>query len=139
MLRPCGLLAFQSRRSRRWSRRPSSMQLRWPDDPRRCIPLKIVEPEPDAEGLIGGTPPVLARLATAGLRFFVSVPFAVNPTELISVFVADLGQLQSGRLHPLGAVDIVRHGPSSRGQASELDSVLSPRSLRVGGEIWDDE
>jgi len=115
------------------------MQLRLPADPRRCIPLKIVEQEPDPEGLIGGSPPTHARPATSGLRFFVSVPFATNPTEFISVFVADLEQLQSERLHHLGAVDVVRHGPSARGQASELDSPLSPMSLRLGGEAEDEE
>lgn len=115
------------------------MQLRFPADPRRCIPLKIVEEEAGAEGLIGGSPPALVRPASAGLRFFVSVPFAVNPAELISVFVPDMEQLQSEKLLGLGAVDVVRHGPSARGPASELDSALSPRSLRLGSESEDDE
>jgi len=115
------------------------MQLRLPADPRRCVPLKIVEPEPDLEGLIGGAPPAVARPATSGLRFFVTVPFADDPAELISVFVADLALLRREQLQPLGAVDVVRHGPSARGPASELDSVLSPMALRLGGEIEDEE
>jgi hypothetical protein len=115
------------------------MPLRFPADLRRCVPLKIAEEESDSEGLIGGAPPALARPEVAGLRFFVSVPFAVDPAERVSVFVAELAQLQSGKLHPLGVVDVVRHAPSGRGPASELDSVLSPMALRLGGEAGDDE
>lgn len=115
------------------------MQLRFPADPRRCVPLKIAEPEPDSEALIGGAPPAAARPATAGLRFFVTVPFAQDPAECISVFVAGLDQLQSGKIHLLGPVDVVRHAPSARGPASELDSVLTPMALRLGGEASDDE
>lgn len=115
------------------------MQLRFPADPRRCIPIKIVPPTDVPQGIIGGNPPVSARPTLAGLRFFVSVPFAVDPAENISVFVADLERLESGKLHALGAVEVIRHPPAPRGGASELSSPLSPMSLSLRDESEDDE
>lgn len=115
------------------------MQLRLPADPSQCIPLKIVPLTAEGEGLIGGSPPVSVRPAFEGLRFFVSVPFTIAPVQNISVFVADLERLESGKLHALGAVDVVQHEPAPHAGASPMDSELSPLLLRLGGERSDDE
>jgi hypothetical protein len=58
------------------------------------------------------------RPVGAGLRFFVSVPFAVRLPESISVFVAEMERLESGKLHPLRL-------------ASEIEQLMADGYLHV--------
>jgi hypothetical protein len=76
-----------------------------------------------------------------GLRFFLSIPLFDAPETMASVFVADFGKLaqRSGRLQPLGAVDVVLHARVPRSANEALHSGLAPRGLEVGPEASDDE
>ena len=113
----------------------------WPADPLRCIPFHIATlDESGGQGLIGGTPPEGVVPRYEGLRYFLTVPLFEDPATMASVFVADLLTLLplSGRLHPLGAVDVVLHPPAERGASEALRSNLSPRGLSVGAEENDE-
>lgn len=107
------------------------MQLLWPDEPGRCVPLKITAPSSEASGSLGGPPPRGVMPATAGLRYFATVPVATSPELRLSLFVADFKRLLAcrGRITPPGLLDVQVHEPRPREASSPVASPLNPCGL----------
>lgn len=111
-----------------------------PDTPFTCIPLRISETGNDPAGLLGGRPPRgVSPIEQKQLRYFATVPLAIEPRLDVSIFVADFTQLlpRRGQLNDPGLVWPLVHAPQPRAVASEVASSLTERALLLLGETDD--
>lgn len=117
------------------------MRVLCPSSELRCVPMRIVDSESGGAGLLGGAPPKAVKPDGAdSLRYFASVPFTEDPTQQLSIFVADYGRLVNvrGTLNELGLLDIVVHPPTLRNhEATDLKSGLSSHGIQVLLEVDD--
>lgn len=117
------------------------MRVLCPSSEVRCIPMRIVDSENGAAGLLGGAPPKGVKPQGGdSLRYFASVPFAEDPTLKVSIFVADYGHLVNARgaVNELSLLDIVVHPPELRDdKATGFQSGLSSHDLELLGESDD--
>lgn len=118
------------------------MEIPFPGNSERCIPIQIIENSESGTGFLGGTPPVGISPLTkfTELAYFATLPL-FNQTELwVSIFVAGLEQLMSvrGRVNPPGGIEVCVHGALPRNSSpTSWDSPLSAGRLRVLPETDD--
>lgn len=112
------------------------MEVLWPSNRERCLPLRLVDEKNSDDGYLGGLPPVgiSPTYAEKRLHYFATLPFAKNPPFYISIFVVDLESLMlvRGVVNSLGYVDIQVHERANRSIShSAYDSTISPCSISV--------
>jgi hypothetical protein len=119
-----------------------------PRDPLRCIPVRIASCSSETGPRLGGTAPeaVVPRQMLGHTRYFLTMSVVLDPPIEVSVFITEqrhdmydgAGHIYHG--YRAGPIEVVVHGPSTRGTAVNCTSLLSARPLLIGLEKddWSD-
>lgn len=112
------------------------MQLLCPEDRSRSIALRLDRPGSGGVGLLGGCPPGDVEPRRLSGRFFVTVPLAVGPELLVSVFLAPPDDLVACRavIRRPDAIEVVVHSGLRRSATSPFQSGLTEADIVIAGE-----